>query len=156
MWLALNNFAIGADFQYVTESDSSVFQIDFDSIANVQKYKKAWMITNHYELVDALTVANKKYKSTKTLWYFDCDAKLAGQFHTAKYEGEYASGKVVETRPLKFNSAMLDDIAPDTVGETILNTGCGSPASRAKIKAQNAATLVRLLQEMEKAKLNRQ
>lgn len=131
--------AMASDWQYVGGRPSeSINHVDFDSIATLGNYKKAWIRTDYFQAQETTATYPKKiYYAAKVLYYFDCKGKMLGGIQQVLYEKFLAKGDVVWSQSLKFDPKYLDDVVPDSVGETFINVVCGSDLARAKIKSAN-------------------
>ena len=125
-----------------------MFYMDFSSIAPVGAYRKAWVQINHQNEQETDGYPKKQYQTTRLLYYFDCQAKTLSTFQTVRYREKFAGGEVVESRSFKFNPKDLDDVVPDTVGETVMQTACASNAERAKLKARNTAEVAEIIRKL--------
>lgn len=139
---------LAADWQKVSSSDEAVYRMDFASVSTVGPYRKAWVTAEFVNAKELDTYPKKKYQSAKSLWYFDCKNGLLSIPKSIYYAGESANGEVVDQSSSKFDARLLDDVTPDTVGETIHKAACATPAQRARIKAKNAADDAQLLREL--------
>lgn len=149
---------MSADWQLISRSTGGdTYYMDFTSVAQVGAFRKAWVQVSLANPSDTNDYPKKKYQSARYLYYFDCKAKSTSSFQHVKYAERYADGEVVSTSSIKFDPKDLDDVVPDTVGETFLQVACASDGGRSKIKARNAATIasilkaVRLEREAEEA-----
>ena len=154
--VALMPIANASDWQVVASQGSSFFYMDFDSVASVGAYKKAWVKGEYYKALETSNYPKKEYHSSKTLYYFDCGSKMLGSTQFIAYEKMGGLGDVVASSSIKFDSKGMEEIIPDTMGEKFLTIACDTPVMRAKIKKQNvadAAAADREIQEyLKKAK----
>lgn len=138
-----------SDWQSVASRDTSFFYMDFDSLANIGAYKKAWIKADFYKAQETGAYPKKEYHSTKSLYYFDCGAKRLGSIQFIAYEKLGGAGDIIMSSSEKFDSAKLDDAVPDTMGEKFLTVACGSASARTKIKKENATSLAAAEKEIQ-------
>jgi hypothetical protein len=135
--LAASVSARASDWQFVAQSETARYSMDFQSVAPAGSYRKAWVKTILMNGgLKADSDPGKKYQSTKELYYFDCSAKRLSAVQSVHYSDLFG-GEVVESSSVKFNSIMLDDVVPDSIGEMFTNVACSTPAERAKLRAMN-------------------
>lgn len=150
--LAFSTSAIGSDWQLVSQSEKAIYSMDFQSLAPVGAYRKAWILITHIEAQDTYGYPKKTYHSEKLLYYFDCSAKMLEVAQRVRYSDASGRGAVVETLSLKFDPKQFDDVVPDSIGETLNRVACGSPTARARIKAENDAVEAAFRKVTEKMK----
>lgn len=138
--------ALGSEWQYVGGNDSQSSSMDFSSIASVGRYRKAWVQTTYSSPQVLNQYTGKAYSSDRVLYYFDCAAKTLGSIQRVRYEKGDAQGGVVGSTSVKFNPASLDDVVPDSVGETFLALACGTPSDRQKVRAANKTPFDKLME----------
>lgn len=112
--------------------------MDVESVSDSGAYRKAWFKSI---FAFAQTVPDsplKKYSSEKILWYFDCTQKTSTAVVSAKYDDAM---RVVDSVSLKFNTADMTDVVPDSVGETMMRHACG-------VKRQPSAAQIRALDRL--------
>jgi hypothetical protein len=138
--LLASSFSFATDWQFAAGNDKTFYNIDFDSITSAaNKYRKAWVKANYVEDQRTDGYPTKSYRSELILYYFDCKEKTLNATQSVMYEKFNAAGDVIQSKSIKFDAKNLDDVVPGSVGETLLNITCGTPAARAKLKAKNEA-----------------
>lgn len=131
---ALPMLACAANWQLVSvSSNDNKFYIDGDSIAASGQYKKAWILQSYAKPQDDDSYPKKQYLSSKVLQYFDCKGRTTGPIMIAKYAGLDGSGESIGTASIKFSPDILQEVIPDTSGESILKAACGTAAYRTAI-----------------------
>lgn len=112
--------AYAAKWELASFNSNAVFTIDASSVAPIDNFIKVWVNTS-YKKEQKLELLKKTYVSDKSLWYLDCKGKRVAIVSSTSYN---ATGEVQNSYTVRFLASMLDDIAPETVGEDILNFVC--------------------------------
>jgi hypothetical protein len=122
--MALSNLAFGSNWVLVEMSaDKDFHSIDQESIASSGKYKKAWFRTD-YGSMQTLKYQPKNYLSSKSLWYFNCQERTMAATQQLFYSGQAGNGELVDSYTYPIQSMQFSEVAPDTIGESMLNAVC--------------------------------
>jgi len=105
----------------VYSDEQTDIYVDYCSITQVGKYKKAWVRFVYAE--NQQTVQSEDYDETKQLTYFDCALKSMNVVDVIYYAPEPES-KVISRASAKFKSSDLRDIVPDSLGEIQFEAVC--------------------------------
>lgn len=122
----LSSTANAADWRPLADSNDAKTFIDVQSIATSGKLRKAWF--QHVELVDRegnQHTQYKKYAWTKALSYFSCEERTSATVQMLYYGGKVSEGNYLGGWSQKISEVALNDVAPDTIGEAMLNFACG-------------------------------
>lgn len=144
--------AQASDWQHVAETKEQWYSMDFASLVTVKNYRKAWIREDSLKDQETTGYPKKNYRSGKFLYYFDCNGRRIGSIQKILYEKMFAGGDVVESTSIKFNDNILDEVAPDTIGEGFLEVACSNPTERAKLKAKNKAAEDAAIKEINPSK----
>lgn len=131
MFLSANTLA--ANWIQTGKTKQDTVWLDLDSIAdagvNGKYYKKAWVKYKIYNDVvkDNLTIGDY----TMLLYHIDCFNKKMGNAMILNYKNNNLYGNTQS-----FNFPNMDDVVPDTVGETIFNRVCESKEHKENGRAQ--------------------
>jgi hypothetical protein len=123
--MLLSSAAHAATWEYVTEAENYIIGVAPSTIAPVKNYRKAWVLFNYRAPEKHQEYPSPEFRSIKQLSYFDCTAKQSTNVQTVYYDGEMGGGKSVKSYSWKFQTDNLEDIVPDSTGESILNYVCG-------------------------------
>ena len=86
---------------------------------------KVWLKWVNANPVDTdTTYPKKKYLSAKTLNIYHCTDRSVAGLQSIRYANADASGEVVESVTVGEAKAQYSDIAPETIGESILVQVC--------------------------------
>lgn len=125
--------AAASDWQYLADvgTDGSSLIFDAQSKAVSGAYKKAWfkwIYAKDMPLADNVKSdpAAFFYKTSLDLSYFNCAERSSVTTQAIYYDKD---GKVVGGFTLQVKDARWSEVAPDTLGETMLNTVCSSKAA---------------------------
>jgi hypothetical protein len=143
------NHSLAADWQYAAGNETTYYNIDFDSIATMNGYRRAWVKVNFTQEQKFSGYPVKSYQSQISLFYFDCKAKTFMSTQSILYSKFNALGDVVESQTIKFDPKGLDNAVPGSVAEALIKVTCGTPSSRAKLKAKNEAEALDFLKSFE-------
>jgi hypothetical protein len=119
--------ASAADWKLAASSEKAWFFVDTTSIVKQAKYRKAWVM---WTATTAEAERQPKFgesppaKSSKALYYFDCSSRRSTTVQGTNYSGEAGAGDVLHNYQARFTESMLEDVAPDTVGESLLTFAC--------------------------------
>lgn len=126
--LLLAGPASASDWQIAAllDKDSGHVEIDVSSISTKGKLRKAWFKWTHStpqkippsSRTDAYI---QNYTTSKDLNYFNCSERTSSAIQTIYYDNK---GTVVGSSSINASLAQYDEVAPDTVGETMLETVC--------------------------------
>ena len=90
---------------------------------NGQKVK-VWLKWTYAKAEETKTYPKKSYMSEKTLAIYHCTDRSSTTIQVIRYADSFASGEVVESISIPEVSAEYRDIAPETIGESILEYIC--------------------------------
>ena len=116
--------AMAADWEVVTSgSTGSIISLDKNSIARTGSgRRKAWFKST-YTKPQVLSDEKTKYFETLELDSFDCSEHTMGMVQVIYRD---AAGKVVYTYENPLTSPRHSDVAPETVGEAMLDAVCSA------------------------------
>lgn len=122
----ITNMANASNWQLLgtTDSGEKAIEVDLDSISNSNGLRKVWTSTEYKKPQRSAKSAGESFRSTRMLYYFDCQAKAAGVSQKIDYELPNGGGRVIYTVSQPVNSLELTDIAPDSVAEGISRWAC--------------------------------
>jgi hypothetical protein len=129
-----------ADWRPVGLAATAITYIDQNSVVETGRYRKAWAM---YDSQESRKLENtypvQYYKSFKSLYYFDCDERRFGVFQITYYPDGQGDGEQIKSFSNQFNPSQLTEVAPDTVGEALLEFVCKAPARNAKSTKQKTS-----------------
>lgn len=124
LWL-FASIARASSWQVAGFGEGVTVYVDSNSIVKSGKYKKAWIKYSYTDYRDGAPVTNfKKYRSFTMLNLIFCDERKSGTMQTTYYDGEVGMGQVVGGVDLAFNQVQFYEVAPDTLGESVLDFVC--------------------------------
>jgi hypothetical protein len=109
-----------------TNGDPTPIFIDAPTVRQQGKLRKAWFLTQYLK-DQVLPDSGKRYRSTKTLWFFDCKARASG-FKQTVYYSDFDAKQVIDS--FERDQPKLSEIVPDSVGEDMLGAACSRKISR--------------------------
>lgn len=130
-----SQYAIASDWAYFGGSRGTSHRIDLSSLGSVGKYRKAWIETNYGEQPQTSSKILRFYKSERSLYFFDCRAKLISSVQTIRYADLKGLGDVIESSSVKFSPGNLVDVVPDSVGEQSLVLACADQRALEHIRS---------------------
>jgi len=105
-----------------TDKEEDIY-LNYCSIVQVGKYKKAWVRWVYADNKQTSNSPSKEYDETKQLTYFDCDLRSSSVVKVIYYSPE-PENKVVDNWSKPFKSSELQDEVPDSLGDAILKAAC--------------------------------
>lgn len=109
----------------VSGDDSVEVYMDTQSIRRTGSTVKAWLKWRFASPQETASVSPKKtYSSSKVLGIYRCGDRTAATIQYIRYSQSDASGEVVESFSIPEVVATLEEVAPETNGETILEYVC--------------------------------
>lgn len=118
------------DWKLAGESNKAFIFVNVKSVVKQGEYRKAWTLWEYKEPRQTSDYKKSSYNSEKSLTYVDCGTKRTATTQNIRYADSLGSGEVVTTESLKFFPTMLDDVAPGTIGEAVLEYACSIPLKR--------------------------
>ena len=122
LYLTIPIICFGSCWVDVYTDKKTDIYLDYCSIVQVGKYKKAWVRWVFAENKETSISPTKEYDA-KYLTYFDCALRASTNVQYIFYSPE-PDNKVVDSYNIEFKSTNLVDDAPDTLGEAVLNSVC--------------------------------
>lgn len=111
--------AFAADWQVLTEHEGFVDYVDVASIKKKENVRAVWRLRSYKS---TQTDASKPYRSTKTLWEYDCKNERGRATYVIGYSDEMGGGLNVMSGT--DSSGNWTPIIPETIGETALKAVC--------------------------------
>jgi hypothetical protein len=106
-------------------NDEITAYVDTQSLRRNGLKVKVWLKWVNASPVDTDTIyPKKKYMSAKTLNIYHCTDRTLAGIQSIRYANADASGEVVETVSVAEARAEYTDLAPETIGESILVYVC--------------------------------
>lgn len=107
--------------------------VDSQSLRRTGAKVKAWLKWVNSSPVETDTVVpSKTYLSAKTLNVYNCSDRTSAGLQTIRYADADVSGEVVETVAIAETKAFFTELAPETIGESIMMYVCKATASSKK------------------------
>ena len=109
-------------------ADGSLIAVDRSGIARTNKVRKAWFKSTYKKpqrIPDGVPKADPNefyYSESIALYYFICTERMTGSTQAIYRD---AAGKVVATYEDRNPFPHYSDVAPETIGEMMLNVACG-------------------------------
>lgn len=119
-----------ADWKIITAIEDGLIFVDASTILQAGKYRKAWILWDYKYSQKTPDQFGVTYKSVKELDYYDCADNQSATIQELLYDGMDGLGENVRSTGGAFHSGAMKDVAPDTVGQTILKFVCSSPIKR--------------------------
>lgn len=124
----LSDGALAANWKLVSTSDTSIIYVDTTSIAKSPIGRKAWVWFEYNAPKKIpLSYPEKYFTSVVELDHYDCQNRTSAAAQQLSYASAGKSGDVVDSRSIRNVKDTLEDVVPDTVGETLLNFVCSAP-----------------------------
>lgn len=99
--------------------------VDASSIAPIGKYRKAWFLSSEEMEKDGNAYTSfKKYRSTKSLNYYSCEERTTASLQRLFYSESQGTGEYLGSWAAPSKNVNYLDVAPDTVGEAMLEYVC--------------------------------
>jgi hypothetical protein len=121
--LFMPTFCFGACWIDVYTDKETDIYLNTCSLAQVGKYKKAWLRWVYAEESVSSRDPQEKYDETKSLTYFDCASKTSATVRVIYYSPE-PQNKVVDSWDIPLTDAKFKDVVPDTLGYVELRAVC--------------------------------
>ena len=114
-------------------NDEITAYVDTQSLRRTGPKVKVWLKWVNASPVETDTVyPKKKYMSAKTLNVYHCTDRTLAGIQSIRYANADATGEVVETVSIAEAKAEYTDLAPETIGESILVYVCKVTSSAKK------------------------
>jgi surface-adhesin protein E len=124
-----------ANWQAVGHAPGDVAYVDIDSIRTIGRYVRAWELWDFDSQEQLDGYPPRKYKSAKWLEIFDCRDRTSGVYQQILFADNMGQGEAVDVRSEAQDRATLEEVAPDSIGEEVLDFVCSytrSPADENK------------------------
>jgi hypothetical protein len=122
--------AVAADWSFVGQTDDSKLFVDATSLRPAGKLYKAWFLYNYEKPTQVpINSSLKVASSSKQLYAFDCAHGTYGPLQAVYLSGMNGSGAVVESWTNSY-APELEDVVPDTIGESMLKRVCAGKTGR--------------------------
>ena len=109
----------------VAGNDETVAFVDVQSLRRTGPKVKVWIKWINSTAVETDTVYPKKtYKSEKNLVIYNCEDRTSIGLQAIRYANVDVSGEVVETITAQESKGGYRELAPETIGESIMNYVC--------------------------------
>ena len=128
------SYAAASDWFLIAKGNDSIVFVDKSSISSKDKYLKAWLIWDYTGPKKMEYYPYKEYRSTKSLYYLDCSSNSIAISQSVNYLGNFGAGESVDSYSQDISKLKFSDVAPDTIGETILKYVCVRGASKERKK----------------------
>lgn len=124
--------ALSANWQLASiGANDDKYYIDGDSVSHAGQYRKVWVMESYTAPVETDAYPKKTYRSAKLLQYYDCKQQSTVAVRLVAYAEPEGRGDNVESKSVVFKPTSLQEVVPDSVGESLLKAVCGTPAQRA-------------------------
>jgi hypothetical protein len=125
MLLTLLSFStLASDWEAVSAGDDVIAYVDKESIRFIGSTAKIWV---KWEYTDPQEVKysypKKTYTTSKNLELYKCLDRTSAAIQAIRYS-DNSAGEVVDTITIKEANAEFSEVAPDTMGESILQWVC--------------------------------
>ncbi len=104
--------------------------LDVSSVSPRGNYAKAWERIDHYSIRKSPT--GFEYRSQLALVLYDCKERQSGPQELIYYSEIGGRGQAETQFALEVGRVRLEDVAPGTVGERMLDSTCGILQSKSK------------------------
>lgn len=122
--LLMTHSAHAANWVIASWADSVVVLVDTTSIVKNGHHRKAWLRWDHTQEEETSDYPKQKYRSAKSLTYYDCTQRTSMNVQRTIYAGEQGTGSSLGSYSTKFNSSDMSEVVPDSIGEANLNFVC--------------------------------
>lgn len=124
LFLMLPIAAFASDWKHIGNSDRSAIAYDAQSVKVTGIYRKAWVMTSYFK-EQSLNAASVSFQSVKNLVYFDCTQRTQSDpLQNIYYDDFEGIGNVTRSSSYAFDPSSMIDVAPDSLGEGILDAVC--------------------------------
>lgn len=118
-------------FEAGGNSETTVY-VDTQSMRRNGPKVKVWLKWTHAKPAETSSYPKKAYLSEKQLDIYHCEDRTSATVQAIRYAGADAMGEVVESPSISETSAQFRDLAPETIGESILEYVCTATATAKK------------------------
>jgi|GEM_PF-2770622 len=118
---SLNAYA--ENWKFVIASDNQEIYVDVDSIANADKYRRAWSIFN-YSVPAKAPGTNFSFISDRSLFFFDCKKKRMGRASQLLYSKPNGAGEFLMTFSGRMKDVKFENVEKETIGENFFDFVC--------------------------------
>ena len=118
-------------FEVGGNSETAAFA-DTQSMRRTGPRVKVWIKWSNSKALETNSYPKKKYLSEKQLSIYDCNDRTSATIQVIRYSAEDAAGDVVESLSFSEGSAQYRDLAPETIGEAILEYVCIATSTQQK------------------------
>jgi hypothetical protein len=117
--------ANAADWRVIDKSDDVVRMMDYGSVVTTAKgYTKAWILTTYAKPTSTVGYPTVLYRSSKALNYYNCAERTTFGSQELLFDDVDGTGGVVRTNSWTLKESEFLEVAPDSVGELLLETAC--------------------------------
>ena len=111
-------------------NDKITAYVDRQSLRREGARVKVWSKWVYTVAKETFDTPKKTYLSTKDFSIYRCDGRTYATLQSIKYASADGSGEVVDTSSYPESKALFDEIAPETIGESILEYVCRATSAR--------------------------
>ena len=108
----------------VAGNDDTKVYVDTQSMGRKGAKARIWLKWQNTKPSETAGYPKKSYLSEKALAIYDCPARSSATIQVIRYSDVDTSGEVVESLSVPVERAQFRDVAPETIGEVILNYVC--------------------------------
>ena len=112
--------ALSAKWERLTGGEEWVVHIDTESLFVEKNRRAIWVLWNYSK--PQTESSDNPYQSSKARWNFDCKLHLAGLKSIVAYSEQNGLGSLVWQKSV--DQPALEDIVPESVGETLWKKVC--------------------------------
>ena len=119
-----------SDWRLVGEGvDQSTVEIDLASIKQQDGFVTAWVRRSYNSAQTDL--GRHPYRSTMSLWAYDCKADRSQLLQSMAFEGPAGRGSAVASENRYLSKDAWNSVQPDTVDEAVLRFACSHAPGKA-------------------------
>ena len=113
----------------IARSESATAFVDSKTINRTKGKVKVWVKWQYpAPIPTSINVDRKTFQSEKRLTIFDCANRASTTIQALRYSDADTAGQIVEETSTLEAAAFFKDVAPETIGESILDFACTPPA----------------------------
>lgn len=105
-------------------NNGAVYFVDAKTVIRSKPVRSAWIVTSYPSSQKPDGYSVEGYQSTKEQWIFNCQDRSIATLQVIRYNKMDAQGNIVFSRSIDKSKAVLDSVAPETIGEVILEAIC--------------------------------
>jgi hypothetical protein len=113
----------------VGQTDTARVYVDTPSLRRTLPNVKVWLMWTYTKSQQTSDASKKHFLSEKNLSIYNCTERSYATIQVIRYSDSDASGSVVKSYSTPEHMARYSEVAPDTIGEIILEYVCTAPES---------------------------